>query len=373
MRIGFRFGSAEAGVRRGRAVLLGFLGWTLVAVMFSFEGQLRPADLDPSRGWVHGLTWRLVGWWSWAAFTPLVCWVTALFRRFRPPLAVGAHVIAGGAIAVLCACLQGFVRWAVGLYHPSRGLADGIGMVIRAYWPFNIVVYVTVVGLYLAVAYARDAQQRDLRATRLETQLVQARLDALGARLQPHFLFNTLHAISALVLEDARSANRMITRLSELLRLTLSRTRTPLVPLEQELEILGHYVAIQEVRFGDKLQMSVATEPGTEQAYVPSLLLQPLVENAIRHAIGDGRGAAVVAVRISRCTAGLRLEVSDNGPGFDGNAVRQAVGEGIRNTRERLEQLYGQRHRLLLENGVAGGAVVTIELPLGEPDVRPDR
>jgi LytS/YehU family sensor histidine kinase len=282
-------------------------------------------------------------------------------------------VVAGAAIAVLCACLQGFARSAVGLYHPSRGLAEGIAMVVRAYWPFNVVLYVTVVGLYLTLTYAREAQLRDLRATRLETQLVQARLDALGARLQPHFLFNTLHAISALVLEDAKAANRMITRLSELLRLTLSRSRTPLVPLEHELELLDHYVAIQEVRFSDKLEVRVAMEAGTAQAPVPSLLLQPLVENAIRHAIGGGHGAAVVEIRISRIPGGLRLEVRDNGPGFDAEAPSNAAGEGIRNTRERLEQLYGHRGRLLLQNGIPRGAVATIELPLGDEDVRPDR
>ena len=356
---------------RGRVVVLGLLGWTLVAVMFSFEGQLRPADLDPSHSWAHGLAWRLVGWWSWAAVTPLVCWVAARLRRYQIWVAVAAHVAAGGAIAILCAILQGFTRWLVGLYLPSRGLAEGIAMVIRAYWPFNVVVYVTVVGLYLAVTYAREAQRRELRATRLETQLVQARLDVLTARLQPHFLFNTLHAISALVLEDGQSANRMIARLSELLRLSLSRAGTPLVSLEQELELLGRYVAIQEVRFS-QLRVQLRIEPGTLSARVPSLVLQPIVENAIRHSIARGHATAEVEVQSSRSGGLLRLAVSDNGPGF-GGSVPPAEGEGLRNTRERLIQLYGNRHQLQLADRVGGGAVVTIELPLEDEHARVDR
>jgi LytS/YehU family sensor histidine kinase len=357
-------------VTRGRVVVLGLLGWTLVAVMFSFEGQLRPADLDPTHSWAHGLAWRLVGWWSWAAFTPLVCWVAARLRRYRVWAAAAAHAAAGVAIAILCAILQGGMRWVVGLYHPSRGLVEGIAMVIRAYWPFNVVVYVTVVGLYLAVTYAGEAQRRELRATRLETQLVQARLDVLTARLQPHFLFNTLHAISALVLEDARAANRMIARLSELLRLSLSRAGTPLVSLEQELDLLGRYVSIQEVRFSDQLRVQLRIEPATLRARVPSLLLQPIVENAIRHSIAAGHATAQVDVKSGRSGDLLRLEVSDNGPGF-GGAVGE--GEGLRNTRERLTQLYGDRHRLQLADRVGGGAVVMIELPFEDDHARVDR
>lgn len=357
-----------------RVVLLTFVGWTLVAIMFSFEAQLRPADLDRSPGWVHAIGWRLAGWWSWAAFTPVVCWWTAWLRRVRLPLALTGHLVGGAAVVVLCAVVQGLSRWAIGLYHPSQGLADGIALVVRAYWPFNVVVYVTVVGLYLALTYAREAQARERRTARLETQLVQARLDALTARLQPHFLFNTLHAISALVAEDAKSANKMIARLSELLRLTLSRTRTPLVTLEQELELLDHYVAIQEVRFSDQLRVRTHVEPGARAARVPTMLLQPLVENAIRHSIGDGRGGDPALVEIGGRRSGdrLRLEVSDNGPGFVGAAPDDTGGEGLRNTRERLQQLYGDDHLLRLTNGAVGGARVVIEVPFEEEHARAD-
>jgi LytS/YehU family sensor histidine kinase len=360
--------------------LLTFVGWTLVAIMFSFEAQLRPADLDRSPGWAHAIGWRLAGWWSWAAFTPVVCWWTAWLRRVRLPLAVTGHLLGGSAVVVLCAVVQGLSRWAVGLYHPSQGLADGIGMVVRAYWPFNVVVYITVVGLYLALTYAREAQAREGRTARLETQLVQARLDALTARLQPHFLFNTLHAISAFVAEDAKVANQMIARLAELLRLTLSRARTPLVTLEQELELLDHYVAIQEVRFSDRLRVRTHIEPGAEAARVPTMLLQPLVENAIRHSIGDGLGGgggggggpAVVEIDGRRSGDRLLLEVSDNGPGFLAPAD-DTGGEGLRNTRERLQQLYGDHHLLRLTNGAAGGARVVIEVPFEEERAGADR
>jgi LytS/YehU family sensor histidine kinase len=214
-----------------------------------------------------------------------------------------------------------------------------------------------VVGLYHAV-----------RSARLETQLMQARLDALTGQLQPHFLFNTLHTISALVLEDPKQANRMITRLSELLRHSFSREHGPLVTLEEELELLDHYVAIQEARFGDRLKVTFRVDADTGAAAVPTFLLQPLVENAIRHgaALQEGRGVAEVEIAAVRAGDRLRLEVRDNGPGIPGHGdAGRNGGVGIANTRARLTQLYGAGYSFALVNAPAGkgGAVATVEIP----------
>jgi LytS/YehU family sensor histidine kinase len=228
------------------------------------------------------------------------------------------------------------------------------------YWTFNLLVYAMVAGLYHA-----------WRAARLEMQLVQARLDALVGQLQPHFLFNTLHTISAFVLEDPKQANRMITRLSELLRHSFNRERGPLVTLEEELELLDHYVAIQEARFGDRLRVTFRVDPRAAAAVIPTLLLQPLVENAIRHGAVPNGSVAEVEIAATRDGDQLHLEVRDNGPGLtEGNGSRHGSGSGlgIANTRARLLEMYGPSHRFALTNaaGPGGGARATIEIPYSD-------
>jgi len=311
-----------------------------------------------SWGWIVG--WQLAGWWSWAAFTPLVTAFSARATRFGTSLKiVAAHLPAALATAVLCAATEGVVKWALGIHRTVPiSLSAGVSYAVATYWTFNVLIYAMVVGLYHAV-----------RTARLETQLMQARLDALTGQLQPHFLFNTLHTISAFVLEDPKQANRMITRLSELLRHSFSRDRGPLVTLEEELQLLDHFVAIQEARFGDRLKVTFRVEAGTGAATVPTFLLQPLVENAIRH--GAARPGRVAEIDIAAIRVGerLRLEVRDNGPGVpeNGSAGRNG-GVGIANTRERLAQLYGVRQRFELANapGGQGGAIATVEIPYSD-------
>jgi len=221
-------------------------------------------------------------------FTAPVCAFAAWAVRIRrPALLIAAHIPMALLTAVACAGFEGGVKWALGLWRTPHTFVSGVWDGIAIWWTFNVLVYAMVAGLYHA-----------WRATRLEMQLVQARLDALVGQLQPHFLFNTLHTISALVLEDPKQANRMITRLSELLRHSFNRERGPLVTLEEELELLDHYVAIQEARFGERLRVTFRVDPRAAAAVIPTLLLQPLVENAIRHgAVPDG---AVAEWRLPR-------------------------------------------------------------------------
>src|SRR5690242_7672561 len=203
-------------------------------------------------------------------------------------------------------------------------------------------------------------------------QLVQARLDALVGQLQPHFLFNTLHTISAFVLEDPKQANRMITRLSELLRQSFNRERGPLATLEEELELLDHYVAIQEARFGDRLRVTFRVDPRAAAAAVPTLLLQPLVENAIRHGVLPNGGVAEVEIAATREGNRLYLSVRDNGPGVSTERSHNGNGFGglgLANTRARLTELYGPSHRFELTNAPppsAGGALATIDIPYSD-------
>jgi len=341
-------------MRDMRRVLAVLGAWTAVALLFAIQMRFQ-GDSPRSWGWI--VAWQLAGWWSWAAFTPLVTAFAARAARLSSPLRiVAAHLPAALAAAVLCAAFEGGVKWGLGIYRTTPlSLSAGVNYAVATYWTFNVLIYAMVVGLYHAV-----------RAARLESQLMQARLDALTGQLQPHFLFNTLHTISAFVLEDPKQANRMITRLSELLRHSFSRERGPLVTLEEELELLDHFVAIQEARFGDRLKVTFRVEAGTGAATVPTFLLQPLVENAIRH--GAARPGRVAEIDIAAVRAGdrLRLEVRDNGPGVpDGGPAARNGGVGIANTRARLAQLYGVSHRFEVANapGGQGGAIATVEIP----------
>ena len=341
-----------------RAVIV-FGAWTAVALLFAIQMHFQTSSSAPaeSRSWGWILAWQFAGWWSWAVFTAPVCAFAAWAVRIRRPAAlIAAHVPMALATAVLCAGFEGGVKWLFGLYRTPHTLFSGVGDAVAMYWTFNLLVYAMVAGLYHA-----------WRAARLEMQLVQARLDALVGQLQPHFLFNTLHTISAFVLEDPKQANRMITRLSELLRHSFNRERGPLVTLEEELELLDHYVAIQEARFGERLRVTFRVDPRAAAAVIPTLLLQPLVENAIRHgAVPDG-GVAEVEIAAIRDGDRLHLEVRDNGPGF-GSRNGSGSGLGISNTRARLLEMYGPGHRFDLTNTPApgGGALATIEIPYSD-------
>ncbi len=183
-------------------------------------------------------------------------------------------------------------------------------------------------------------------------------------QLHPHFLFNTLHAIWTLMHKDVETADRMLARLSDLLRITLENSGMQEVPLKQELAFLEPYLEIEQTRFGDRLSVQLDVEPDTLDALVPNLLLQPLVENAIRHGIAPRAAGGRIRISAKRENAKLRVQVRDNGAGIP-ESEREVLKEGVglTNTRARLQQLYGAGHRLELHNAVDGGLEVTLELP----------
>jgi two-component system, LytTR family, sensor kinase len=202
-----------------------------------------------------------------------------------------------------------------------------------------------------------------LNAIQLEAQLSDARLRTLQAELHPHFLFNTLHAISTLVHTKPELADRMISRLSDLLRLTFDRSGANRVPLQQELEFLQKYLEIEQIRFQDRLTVNFDIDPDTLDAEVPRLILQPLVENAIQHGIAPRSGPGHVQVAARREEGRLWLEVRDDGVGLNAGArARLRSGIGLANTRDRLACLYGERHRLDFSDG-GPGLAVRIEIP----------
>ncbi|NUS98382.1 MAG: histidine kinase [Gemmatimonadaceae bacterium] len=240
-------------------------------------------------------------------------------------------------------------------------------MFFRYSFLYDFLVYVVVLGAGLARNYlvrhrARLEETRRLQAeaAQLQAQLADARLNALRTQLNPHFLFNTLNAISTLVEQDPRGVRRMIARLGDLLRHTLDEGDEQEIPLARELEMLRRYLEIMEVRFQGNLYVSVDADVSLDDALVPNLVLQPLVENAFRHGLASVRTTGRVEVRAARDAGDLVLTVRDNGAG---PAKDAREGVGLTNTRARLAQLYGARQRLTLRAGEAGGAVVEVRLP----------
>jgi sensor histidine kinase YesM len=215
-----------------------------------------------------------------------------------------------------------------------------------------------------ALLFYRSYRARETEAAELKAQLVEAQLQALKMQLHPHFLFNTLHSISSLVLEDPKRANQMIARLGDFLRLTLESTEHQTVMLKEEVEFLRCYLEIEQVRFEDRLTVEFDIEPATLSVQVPHLILQPIVENAIQHAVALRTEHSRIRVASSRLDGSLRLEVQDDGPGAgpaQGSSGKQGL--GLKNVRARLAQVYGSGYDFRLSNSPEGGLTVSLEMP----------
>jgi len=224
--------------------------------------------------------------------------------------------------------------------------------------------YGTIVGVTHAIGFYHRFRERQLAAIQLETQLARAQVDALRMQLNPHFLFNAMNSIAMLIRHQERDeAVRTVAGLSDLLRYVLEDTREQEVSLRQELEFVQRYLSIEEVRFRDRLEIRIDAEPDTMDALVPNLILQPLVENAIRHGIAKRSAARLVTVSTRRSDGELVLEVADDGPGLAKAPSTDGNGVGLSNTQERLKQLYGARQTFDIANAPSQGTVVRLTLP----------
>jgi two-component sensor histidine kinase len=227
----------------------------------------------------------------------------------------------------------------------------------------NLIMYWVVVLAHLGWTSYERSRGCELKEAELHRQLVEARLDALRMQINPHFLFNTLHTISALLHEDPEAADRVVARLSELLRSSLDQSKAQEVPLREELAFLDRYLEIEQTRFGERLKVERIIEPGLQEALVPCLILQPLVENAIRHGIEQREETGRLAISARRDNGVLELSVSDNGSGLPEDADAPREGIGLSNTRSRLHHLYGDNQQLELKRAPGGGLEVRITIP----------
>ncbi len=316
---------------------------------------------------------------EWLLWVPLAFYLVWLAHRFpfdqrRWLGSVSLMVL----FSVVCSVVKVAMDVPVQLFlRPAHSwgmlkFEDALGLFLILFFArFLIYVLISwaVLGIAHAVEHYRKFRERELRASQLETRLAQAQLQVLKMQLHPHFLFNTLNAISALIHQDVDVADRMLARLGELLRLTLENAGTQVVSLRQELEFIGPYLEIQQSRLGSRLAVRLDIDPEAMDARVPNLVLQPLVENAIQHGIAPRPGGGRIELSARRQGDRLLLQVRDDGPGLrEPDRPTGQRGVGLANTRARLEQMYGADHSLRLANHPEGGLAVTVELPFRDED-----
>ena len=308
-------------------------------------------------------------WWLlWAALMPVVAWLVR-----RTPLdggrwwrAAGVHLVAAPIVASVHLLVEGAVYY----YSVSRylGMVPSLEQQWRNFFAnylmIDVVTYAVIAGAAYAYEFHTSFRTSQLRSAHLELGLAEARMQALRTELNPHFFFNALNAVSGLVRRrENDAAVRMLARLGELLRTTLDRDLAPEIPLREELALLDRYLDIERVRFGDRLRIDVRDGPEVRDAFVPTLLLQPIVENAVRHGVSVQTGPARIEVSAARDGQWLRIVVRNWGRGvLPEAAAGRREGIGLSNTRARLSALYGDRATLALE-GLDDGARVTITLP----------
>src|SRR2546421_10926457 len=352
-----------------RAALL-FVAWTLVGLVFAAVSYgVALSQNDKRFGIAASLKLNLVLFYLWGVFSPLILRFCRRFRIEFRRLSIRnltVHVPAIVLFAAVHETLLLAILWSI--KPPVRGELATITNYYARHFGYgfyiDLIIALLIVIAVHALLYYQNFRASELAQSSLKTQLAQAQLRALKMQVHPHFLFNTLHSISSLVLDDPPKANSMIARLGDFLRLTLDHADHELVTLKEETEFLRAYLDIEQVRFGDRLKVAFEMEPMTLSAQVPHLILQPVVENAIQHAVAPRTAQSRIDIKAQRLDGLLKLEVKDNGPGIASKSdLLELRGVGLNNVRARLSQAYGSDFRFELTNGAEGGLTVTMEIP----------
>ena len=370
--------------KRDHLINLGF--WTLFGAVMAVNFLSNDHEPTGERRVLAETVYWLLHSYVWAAVTPLIFWLVWRFyanrsrRLFHGAILVGA----GLGLAAMVDLLQELIWEQV--MGPSPFGVDGLGGGLRGAWMRMDDEAVMCAAIFLAgflreqLLRSRAREERAIRlqaraaeseahAAHLQAQLARARLAVLRSQLNPHFLFNSLNALSTLVDDDPRGAQRMIARLSELLRFALEAREEEEIPLHRELVLTQRYLEILEIRYEGRLRTNVSVESEVRDALVPNLILQPLVENAMKHGVGKAGGRGSIQVDVRRAGDSLVLTVSDSGGG-DGAHTRiepamegSGTGLGLQNTRARLQELYGSEQHLILASATDGGMVAEIVIP----------
>jgi two-component sensor histidine kinase len=334
---------------------------TIIALLYSVERYFYSRLVGDPVSLTRLAPAELIFTYAWALLTPLVMYAAKRYPVWgRQP--AKNWVFQLGAMLVFIVAHNAIFSIALASLDSTIGVANLpklFGQSLLAWTVLDALVFCVIVVIHHAVVYYRVSKDRAIRASQLEARLAQTQLQMLRMQLQPHFLFNTLHSISALMHKDVRRADSMVAALSDLLRMSLQNIGAQEVPLQSELDFLQRYVEIMSLRFGDRLHVSIDIDPETRDARVPNLFLQPLVENSFRHGFGDlGQGAISISVR--RDGDMLRCDVVDDGRGL---RAGHKEGVGLASTRQRLAHLYGERHAFSLRGAPGEGVHVTMAIP----------
>ncbi|HEY7546339.1 MAG TPA: histidine kinase [Blastocatellia bacterium] len=298
-------------------------------------------------------------WYACALSSPLYFWLARRYPidRKRWPTSLPLHILVTAAILTLTSLIYYLL-----LAPPPEARAN-----LKFFLLIRLITeslpFAAMIAAIHAIEFYRRYREREMEALRLEAKLAESRLESLTAQLRPHFLFNTLQGISTLMHRDVQAADAMLSGLSDLLRQTLRRGDRQEVTLREEMEVLRYYIEISCERFKDRLAFDARISPEAEDARVPFFILQPLVENALEHGIARRAGAGRIEIVAQRSGSELQLSISDDGPGLEAGRAFPREGIGLANTRERLNQLYGDRHILTLESSSEGGLRVLLIIP----------
>jgi two-component system LytT family sensor kinase len=334
--------------------LLGLAAYTLLGLLFTSQVWIDYAYARHPVTWWRAAAVALADWYLWAILTPGVVWLARRFRIDR------RHWVGSLFVHVPVSLICTVAKQLADTFSAAAitGIAGGPTTFMKIHVSF--LTYWAIVGVAYGFEHYQKYRERELQAARLQTALARAQVQSLQMQLQPHFLFNTLNTIAALMREDIEAADVMLARLGDLLRVTLTTADVPDVPLRRELELVDMYLDIQRARMGERLTTRVSADPETLDVPVPILLLQPLVENAVRHGAAARRGPSSIELRARRDGNLLVIEVEDDGPGPPDSVVR---GYGLENTRMRLAATYGPRADVDVARRPNGGAIARVRMP----------
>jgi signal transduction histidine kinase len=368
---------------RLRAAVLVVVGWALFGLMLGNQVYVLQAGQGPAAQWSHVVVLQLHYCMLWALLTPLVfrlgqafplTFTTRLSASLPPPRdarrpglarALPVH-LAAAVVSALVVQLTHAVLLArlFPAWYPPPSLPQ-IGRSLMGGLDYGFILYWIVTLLGQSLNHLRSLDEARVHQAKLQEQLAEAHLQALRMQMHPHFLFNALNSVAELIHEDPERAEHMLTRLAELLRLYLRSGEAHETTLEEEVEFLQRYLEIQKLRFEERLTVDIRLDPATRDALVPSLILQPLVENALRHGIADRERDGVVSILAAVNDGWLVLSVVDNGDGLRACPPAPPVeGRGLRNTRQRLERLYASAYALSVRTAAGGGTCARLDIPL---------
>ncbi len=357
--------------KKGHWLLL-FIILTMIGIVSTVQSSIVMIQRKQYEiAYSSNLIFNLLYWWFWLLVIPAINSLNKRFDFKKGNLiySISVHSIVMVVIvfthqlytSAWCNYIFGEV-----LYLP---LFDKlIWRILNLEWIFvDFIFYFLAVASYIAFEYQRNSSEKEKLILQLETRLAQAQLQALRMQLHPHFLFNTMNSISTLILKsEIQKANNMLVSFSEFLRITLEENGSQVVPLEKELLFIESYLEVEKIRFQDKLNVEMNINPSTRNIEVPNLILQPLIENAIKYAVAPKKSDGVISIKTEIRDDKLLILIKDNGPGMNADYLISSNGKGIgiKNTRERLNKLYGQKASINFENVKEGGLLIIVEIPV---------